>query len=137
MVKKKVVDTAAAPAVVQQVQPPDTNIPPGLLWDLSVLMYCSFTGKTVDDHKGLSPAEQDTWYQYAIAAIIGLDKLNKMIVVKVLPEVAADRRRKNIDIFTARTKEFFSRLKRIHPDMFPYEEFAIWFLEGERNAPAN
>ena len=108
------------------------------VFELASLAYYTLNGTTVIFDK-LPEDEQEYWQKIAGASIIGLDKLNKMIVPK---EEQADielKRNKNINRLTVIIKDFLKGIKtvrcpkcgsnaEVRPLVFPCEELAhkIW-----------
>lgn len=109
--------------------------------DLASLTYYGIHG-TKTAFESLPEAERDTWARMAGTVLISLDKLNKMVVVKVEPEETEERRLKNVALLKDIVSQFVQGVKTVRcprcgssadlrPALFPCEELAFRILEGK------
>ncbi len=63
--------------------------------------------------------------------MVSLDKMNKMVVVKVEPEDSAADRGKHLARLTTIIDSFNRRLKTTKPELYPSAELAHIILEGK------
>ena len=106
--------------------------------ELAALTYYNIHGTKIK-YESLPDSEQKGWRDIAAAVLVGLDKLNKMVVLKVTPQESEGVRNKNIEVLTKIIQDFVMGLKSIkcpkcgseaelRPLIFPCTELAhrVW-----------
>jgi hypothetical protein len=104
---------------------------PGVSEELAAMIYYAEIGNTGAAFESLEKDDRALWIMRANAAIIGLDKMDKMIVRKVLPADSWEQRSKNLDILTRIIESFIKTVKTTKPGMFPSGELAARILDGK------
>lgn len=82
----------------------------------------------------LEKENQEQFVKEAVGILDAIEKLNLMLVARVDPKVAEERRRSLHDRLTSVIKNFNRGIKSFKPDLYPAEELAwqmIKLQEGE------
>lgn len=98
--------------------------------DMASLMYYGSEKRTLKFEE-LDEGTQQLWADQASYALIALDKLDKMIVKKVLPEEQTNTRARHLERLTVIINEFNKGLKTTRPELYPSGELAHRILEGK------
>lgn len=120
-----------------RVDPKDNKF----LIELGELIYLNSMNGDIIPFKEIGSEPQKLWYGRAAAALISLDKLNKMIVPKVDKADLEQDRNKHIDRLTAIIDAFVRKVKTLRcpkcgstadsrSALFPSKELSYRILDG-------
>lgn len=90
---------------------------------LGCLMYYCQNGNEPAYEK-LTPEAQKEWTNLAIAAMVGIEKMNKKLVPLTNPQEERAAQMKIIDNLTAVIQAFVDQMKTTTPKLFPCRELA-------------
>lgn len=112
------------------------------VYDFAALIYYGGKSKDLPKFETASESDQEFYSTIALAALIALDKMNKMVTVKVENKDVELNRNKNVFALTGIIENFVKNLKvikcpkcgshaEIRPLIFPCTELANRIWDGK------